>query len=221
MSSNGLENASWSPRNPAERILMTLKMHGPLTAAVIGDRLGVTGEAARQQLLRLAKDNLVASRSIPAGVGRPTLEWELTASGHARFPDTHAMLTVQILDSVRSLLGEAALDTIIANRERETRAYYKAEVAQQNGLRERVATLADMRTAEGYMAEVQESADGSLLLIENHCPICAAAAECQGFCRSELNIFQDTLGTDVVVERVEHLINGGRRCTYAIRSIAP
>jgi predicted ArsR family transcriptional regulator len=26
-------------------------------------------------------------------------------------------------------------------------------------------------------------------LIENHCPICAAATECQGFCRAELSNF--------------------------------
>jgi predicted ArsR family transcriptional regulator len=40
------------------------------------------------------------------------------------------------------------------------------------------------------MAEVKTQADGSCLLIENHCPICAAAEACQGFCRSELEVFQ-------------------------------
>ena len=33
------------------------------------------------------------------------------------------------------------------------------------------------------MAEVEPQDDGSLLLIENHCPICAAATSCQSFCR--------------------------------------
>mgnify|MGYP003836217747 CR=1 FL=1 len=218
MSSDSLENASWSPRNPAERTLMALKMHGPLTATAIGEKLGISGEAARQQLIRLAKEDMVASSSSPSGVGRPSLNWELTVAGHARFPDTHAMLTVQILESVRTLLGEAALDTIIANREHETCTQYKAKVSQQKGLRERVATLADLRTAEGYMSEVQETADGSFLLVENHCPICAAATECQGFCRSELNIFKDVLGADADVERLEHVVNGGQRCSYRIRS---
>jgi len=197
---------------------MALKMHGPLTATAIGEKLGISGEAARQQLIRLAKEDMVASSSSPSGVGRPSLNWELTVAGHARFPDTHAMLTVQILESVRTLLGEAALDTIIANREHETCTQYKAKVSQQKGLRERVATLADLRTAEGYMSEVQETADGSFLLVENHCPICAAATECQGFCRSELNIFKDVLGADADVERLEHVVNGGQRCSYRIRS---
>jgi len=31
------------------------------------------------------------------------------------------------------------------------------------------------------MAEFEAEPDGSFLLIENHCPICAAAKTCQGF----------------------------------------
>ena len=55
-----------------------------------------------------------------------------------------------------------------------------------------------------YMAEWTETEDG-WLLIENHCPICAAAAECQNFCRSELDIFRRVLGPSVTVERVDHV----------------
>lgn len=217
MSSEGLENLEWSPRNPAERVLMMLKMHGALSTASVGEKLGITGEAARQQLVRLADEGLVAASSKPTGVGRPTQQWELTAAGHARFPDTHAALTVQILESVRSLLGEAALDRIIAKREDETRALYKAAMAGRATLSDRVAALAELRSAEGYMADWQETDDGGLLLVENHCPICAAATSCQGFCRAELNVFRDTLGPEASVERAEHVINGGRRCSYLIR----
>ncbi|MAS03142.1 MAG: MarR family transcriptional regulator [Ahrensia sp.] len=217
MSRESLDNSDWSPRSPSERILMLLKMHGKLTAADLGEKLGTTGEAARQQLARLAKDGLAIATSEPSGVGRPTRIWKLTAAGHARFPDTHAALTVQILESVRSLLGEAALDRIIAKREDETRAQYKAAMAGKSGLKERVAALADLRSAEGYMAGWQETADGGVLLVENHCPICAAATSCQDFCRAELGVFRDVLGPDASVERAEHLVNGGRRCSYVIR----
>ena len=47
-------------------------------------------------------------------------------------------------------------------------------------------------------------------------PICAAAAACQGFCRSELQIFQAVLGEDVQVTRTEHILSGARRCAYRI-----
>jgi predicted ArsR family transcriptional regulator len=216
MSSDSLENALWSPRSPAERVLMALKMHGALTASALGKKLGITGEAVRQQLVRLAEDGLVGATSTPSGVGRPTQNWSLTPAAQARFPDTHAALSVQLLGLVRSTLGEDALDQVISAREAETRAAYAASVAGQASLRDRVAALAALRSAEGYMAAWEEQADGTILLVENHCPICAAATACQGFCRSELQIFRAVLGPGTQIERLEHIVNGGRRCSYSI-----
>jgi len=217
MSIHGLENSAWSPRSPAERVLMALKMHGELSTAALGKALGTTGEAARQQLLRLAEDGLVAATSTPSGVGRPTQQWRLTAAAQARFPDTHAALTVQLLDIVRARLGEAALDEVIAAREQEVRATYAAAVQDRPSLRDRIAALVALRSAEGYMAGWHETESGTFMLVENHCPICAAATACQGFCRSELDIFRSVLGPDVAIERTEHIVGGGRRCSYLIR----
>jgi len=215
------ESVTWSPRSPAERVLMALKMHGAMSAAALGSRLGTTGEAARQQLARLAEEGLVIATSEARGVGRPTQSWSLTPAAQSRFPDTHAALTVQLLAIVRNSLGEDALDTLISIREAETRAAYEADLAHRTSLRDKVAALADLRSAEGYMADWREEPDGSLVLIENHCPICAAATACQGFCRAELDVFRSVLGPTAEVMRNEHIVAGGRRCSYAIREIEP
>lgn len=216
MSSSDLENYAWSPRSPGERVLMALKMRNGLSSSAIGEQLGITGEAARQQLLRLAQDGLVTSENISAGVGRPTQAWSLTAAAQSRFPDTHAALTVQLLDLIGSTLGEGALDTIITARETLTREAYEGAVSDKLDLKDRVAALVDLRSREGYMAGWTEQPDGSLLLVENHCPICAAATACQGFCRAELEVFRAVLGPDVNVEREDHIVSGGRRCSYRI-----
>ena len=73
-----------------------------------------------------------------------------------------------------------------------------------------------MRSAEGYMARVEALADEVFLLVEDHCPICAAAMSCQGFCRIELRVFRDLLGPEWHIEREDHLLTGARRCTYRI-----
>lgn len=199
---------------------MALKMHGAMSTAALATKLAITGEAARQQLLRLAEEGLVAATAQSRGVGRPSQSWALTPAAQARFPDTHAALTVQLLDIVRSSLGEDALDQIISVREADTKAAYKRVVGEQAGLRGRVAALVRLRSAEGYMAEWREAEDGSLLLVENHCPICAAATACQGFCRAELEVFRSVLGPDAEVRREEHIVSGGRRCSYVIREVA-
>lgn len=215
MSRENLENKLPAMR-VAERLLMLLKTRGAQTAATLGAALGTTGEAARQQLVKLAADGLVEAESQSRGVGRPIQLWRLTATGNARFPDTHAELTVQLLRSIRSELGEAALDRLIAVREMEACASYATEFLGLTTLEEKVARLAAIRTREGYMAEWQLEDEG-YLLIENHCPICAAATTCIGFCRAELDLFRTVLGPKVTVERTEHILEGARRCAYRIR----
>ncbi|MEJ5018489.1 metalloregulator ArsR/SmtB family transcription factor [Ochrobactrum vermis] len=199
--------------------MLALKMRGAQTAAAIGEHLGTTGEAVRQQLVRLAEEGLVAPHSVSQGVGRPSQFWDLTETGNKRFPDTHADLTVQLLHSVRTILGDDALDTLIAHRETETRRQYQTRLKDLS-LDQRVKELADIRSAEGYMADAEKREDGSWLLIENHCPICAAADACQGFCRSELQVFRAVLGPDVSVNRTEHILAGARRCAYVISPAA-
>jgi len=213
-----LENNDASARPTAQRLLVLLKTRGPQPSAELGAVLGITGEAARQQLVKLGEEGLVEAESEARGVGRPLQRWRLTASGNARFPDTHAELTVQLIATVRGVLGEAALERIIAAREAETRQAYASALAGAGGLAERVARLAALRAREGYMAEWRAEGDG-FLLIENHCPICAAAASCQGFCRAELDIFRSVLGAAARIVRDEHILAGARRCVYRITPI--
>jgi predicted ArsR family transcriptional regulator len=75
--------------------------------------------------------------------------------------------------------------------------------------------LVELRSAEGYMAEYARRDDGSYVIAENHCPICATAAACQGFCRSELALLAHLLAP-ARVERSEHLLAGSRRCAYVV-----
>jgi predicted ArsR family transcriptional regulator len=190
-------------------------MHGPQSSAVLGRSLSISGEAARQQLLRLEDQGLVEARNEVRGVGRPVAMWHLTTAAASRFPDTHAQLTVDLLALVQEQLGEAALETVISAREDETRAGYLDAMTGTTTTAERIARLAEIRSDEGYMAEWSDEG-GSFLLVENHCPICAAASQCQRFCRAELKVFQDVLGPDVTIERVEHIPSGARRCAYRI-----
>ncbi|MDA5542604.1 transcriptional regulator [Yersinia rochesterensis] len=209
-----IDHSTSQPQSVAERLLMLLKTRGPLQATDAGKILGTTGEAARQQFVKLAKDGLVVAVAQAKGVGRPIQLWQLTEAGNARFPDAHGELTVQLLRMVRTKLGEEALNLLIDTREQETRELYCEAMKGANSIDDRVERLVAIRSQEGYMAECQTQADGSILLIENHCPICAAATSCQGFCRAELDVFREAL--QAPVERTEHILSGSRRCVYRV-----
>lgn len=214
MSSDDLEKNRPS-RSAADRLLTLLKTRGPQTAADLGAALGTTGENARQQLAKLAAEGLAEAHAETRGVGRPVQLWQLTEAGNARFPDAHAELTVQLLRAVKSTFGPAGLEKLIDARESETLANYRREMEGITTLKERVSKLAEIRSREGYMAEWREE-DGAFMLIENHCPICAAALACQNFCRSELTVFQDVIGPDAAIERQDHILAGARRCAYRV-----
>lgn len=199
----------------ADRILMFLKMRGEATSLLISEELSITKEGARKHLLNLAEEGLIQPSVKSEGVGRPTTYYTLTEKGLAQFPDTHAEVTVQLLRSVKNLLGENALELLITDREKNTHDRYEKALSNTKSLEKRLEVLTEARTKEGYMAEWKKEGK-EYFLIENHCPICAAATECQGFCRAELSNFQSLIGPEYTVERIDHIISGGQRCVYKI-----
>lgn len=199
----------------ADRILMFLKTRGEATSLLIAEELSITKEGARKHLLNLAEAGLIEPTMKSEGVGRPSTYYTLTDKGLAQFPDTHAEVTVQLLQSVKNLLGENALDLLITDREKNTYERYQKALSKTKTLEQRLQVLAEARSKEGYMAEWKKEGK-EYFLIENHCPICAAATECQGFCRAELSNFRLLIGNDYKVERVDHIISGGQRCVYKI-----
>lgn len=201
---------------PADRILFHLKSRGPAETLGLAGALNISRQAVLQHLERLVGDGLVSHRDERRGVGRPRRIWSLTPAAQARFPDTHAQLTLEMLAAVRAEFGEAGVERMIARREAATAESYDQAMADAEGLEARVACLAEIRTAEGYMADWSPDPGGGFLLVENHCPICAAAAACQGFCRAELMVFRHVLGPGVAIERTDHILAGARRCAYRI-----
>lgn len=204
-----------------DRVLFLLKTRGAQTAADLAARLEVTPMAVRQHLAALSAEGLVASSDERRKVGRPARLWSLTDAASQRFPDTHAELTVDLLKALRTTFGEEGLDRLVTERGRQQREMYAARMPTASvPVQERIAALAQVRAAEGYMAEWTADGDGAWLLLENHCPVCAAARVCQGFCRDELEMFRALLGAGVTVTRTEHVLAGARRCAYRIEENA-
>lgn len=204
------------PRKRTRRaILELLKQEGPLPAQAIAKRLDVTPMAVRQHLYGLQEEKLVSFTELIEGRGRPSKVWQLTSAADPHFPNGNEELVVGIIRAVGQRFGESGLDQIIDDRATAQAARYRDELEGTPSLKGKLQALARLRTREGYMAEVEKTRDG-YLLIENHCPICAAAASCQGFCRSELDIFRSLMPKGVTVERTEHIISGSRRCVYRV-----
>ncbi len=200
-------------------IIDSLKAEGPQDAARLAERHGISAMAVRQHLYDLEAEGLVTheAEARPPGSarGRPAKLWSLTPAADRFFPDGHAELTVGLIDSMKQAFGAKGLEKLLTVRAREQVAAYKAAIGQRKTLAARLRALAAIRSDEGYMAEVQKTA-GGYLLIENHCPVCSAAAACTSLCNKELEVFQETLGDSVAVKRSDHILAGARRCAYLV-----
>jgi predicted ArsR family transcriptional regulator len=213
---------SAQPQAPAERktrraITKLLKTEGPLDSAKLAERLGLTAMAVRQHLYALQREGLVAAEARPVPIGRPAKFWRLTREADRLFPEAYAELSVALIDSVKDAFGDEGLERVLTSRCARQRMDYGKRIRPGDRLEKRLQELAKVRTEEGYMAEIRSEGEGSYLLIENHCPICAAANACQGFCATELELFRSVLGPGVTVERAEHIISGDHRCVYRVQ----
>jgi predicted ArsR family transcriptional regulator len=115
------------------------------------------------------------------------------------------------------VLGQEALDTLVKSKQETDYARFAEEIEPIKGVEGKLKKFTEARTIEVYMAELQQTENG-WLFIENHCPICSAAASCDGFCRSEIENIQRLIGNTMTVERDDHAATGDRRCVYRIKS---
>lgn len=190
-----------------------------MDASALASRLAVSAMAVRQHLYALQKEHLVTYQEEPRAIGRPGKLWQLTSAADRFFPNGYAELTLSLINSMKEAFGEEGLERLLEIRTRQQIESYQEQMTESTSLQQRLEALAELRTDEGYMAEIQQQADGSFLLVENHCPICAAATACTGLCRKELEVFQNVLGQDVAI-RTEHIVAGARRCAYQVSSTA-
>jgi len=203
-----------------DRIMHRLKTRGPQSVKILSKQLDMTTMGVRQHLAELESKGLVGQTQEERQTrGRPVHLWKLSAAGHGRFPDMHSQTTTELIDVIRSTLGEQSLNQLIEQRSEEIEAQYREQLgATEPDLQLQIERLAQLRSDEGYMAEVRLLPDG-FMLIENHCPICTAATSCQQFCETELDLFQRLFEDKAVVTRTDHLLAGARRCAYKINAI--
>ena len=201
-----------------QAILRLLKQQGPSDSEGLAAELGISAMAVRQHLYALRTQKLATYQEEPRPIGRPAKMWRLTPAAEPHFPDAHAGLTVNLLNAAERTFGEQGVKRVVLQCAQQQIENYQSRIPARASLQNRLATLISLRNEEGYMAEVQRQPDGSFLLIENHCPISAAANTCPKLCDAEFEVFRAILGQGVAIERTEHMLAGARRCVYRIRT---
>lgn len=206
-----LDKANHSTRNA---IVALLKQKGEAGMKDISCSMGISKMAVSKHLSNLERDQLVKKRVIRAGVGRPEYRYSLTPNAHYLFPTSYPYIALSALAFIEERIGEEGVSAFFEKR--------KDELIQRYSMRmkdllyeEKIRELARVREEEGFLAETNKLADGTMVLVEHNCPLMTVASRYGLACSAELALFRKLLGDDV--ERTHWMVNGEHMCRYVIR----
>ena len=198
------------------RTLDTMKRLGPTTIGEIAKHLGITHEAARQQVNQLEADGLIDGSAEPTGSGggRPARRFRLTRGGEHAFPKRYGDLAGMLLDVVGSRLGPAAVRHVIAAAVDAKVAAWNPVLSGRRSLRARLNALRSIYVEDDPWVEVTEE-NGRATLIERNCPYFDVAHERPELCSMTVHTLSRLLGRRV--ERVRRFQNGHGMCAFMVR----
>lgn len=200
--------------------MRSLLSDGPATAAELSARLGITAAGVRKHLDALeASGDVVAGDRPPFGPmpgprrGRPARIYALTDSGRSRFEQAYDDLAVSALRFLRQVQPEA-LEEFANRRAAELEERYRAELDGVTDAHARAARLAELLTADGYAASVEEGPTAVLQVCQHNCPVAQAAHEFPQLCDAESAAFARLLDTSVT--RLATIAHGDGVCTCLV-----
>src|SRR3954447_5360366 len=219
---NGRRVPSGGPSGLRRDIVMQLRMDGASSPARLAARLGASRTGVLQQLRALEGAGLVSRKTIRHGVGRPRHQYDVTEEAQDLFPSNYDALAAGLLAAIEAVGGDDLLEQIFTARRRQlgdrVRRRMADRISPNAPLVDRVRELAVIQADNGYLADANVEADGTIRLREHNCAIYHVAQGSPFACQAELELFREVLGADVV--REQHIASGDRSCIYRI-AVAP
>ena len=154
-------------RPQAVAILDLVKRSTGLSVNELAKQLKLSYMGAKQYCNELEKKGMLDTFRRPKDIGRPDMLYRLTPKAEAFYPEVGNELSIDLLQSAAQLYGPSAPDKLLFNYfTRQADAYLKK--IKGTTLSERVTSLARLRDAEGYCAQVEIDADQNISLVEFH-----------------------------------------------------
>src|SRR5215470_1783085 len=184
------------------RIARLIMENGPVTAAGLSARLGLTPAAVRRHLDNLVADGMIETRSARTygsrGRGRPARLFAITDAGRSAFVHAYDDMATSALRFLAETAGPSAVAAFARRQIAELERRYAPVVAAAPAP-ERVKALAAALSADGYAASAsgRPGSGGGDQLCQHHCPVAHVAAKYPQLCEAETEAFGRLLGTPV------------------------
>ena len=194
-----------------DRILdLLLTSEEPMPVQALGAALGISRNAAHQQVTALEREGLIERASAIRTKGRPSQGFRLSAAGKATFPRQYVLLAKQLLEELSRHLGPDELK----------RAMTRIGLTLANSLPaglpddadQRIVAIAELMRGLGYESRAIEGPEGPQIEAHN-CVFHDLAMADPGICEVDLALLRAASG-----QQVEHrrcMARGERSCRFA------
>ena len=198
-----------------DRILdLLLKSEESLTVQVLSSALGISRNAAHQQIIALEAEGLVERASAIRTKGRPSQGFRLSEAGKATFPRQYALLAKQMLQELSAYLGPDELKKAMERIGVSLADSLRAEVGSDPA--ERVHSIAGLMRELGYESKAVEGDDGPEIEAHN-CVFHDLARADPAICEVDLSLLRSLSGK--TVEHRRCMARGERSCRFAFRPV--
>jgi len=200
----------FTSESPAGKILAYLQRHGEATVKQFEELLGISTTAVREHLTHLEAKDLVATKLVRRGPGRPHALYFLTNAAQDLFPKEYDTLSTMLLREIASQEGPDRLQVLLNAVGARLAEEYRGPDAGAE-LPERLLALCAALEQRGIPVELLPDGDGFKLFA---CPYLDVAQEHAGVCSMERRMVEQVLGKQIALEGT--IREGGRSCHFTV-----
>ncbi len=177
-------------KSTREKILLLLKIHGPMTVKMLSDELGITPMGVRRHLTAMERDGLVKHEQRRQMIGRPAYYFKLTPEAENLFPKSYDRLAVSILRVISEKWGEERVREIAEELTKGEMGGAELALRGKSGA-EKIAAFVDYVNQKGFFATWEEKEPGHFEIYQYNCPLLAVAAHFPVLCEARLNAIRE------------------------------
>jgi predicted ArsR family transcriptional regulator len=203
------------PARSRDRILeLLLRSEGPLSVQSLAASLGISRNAAHQQVTALEREGLIERASAIRTKGRPSQGFQLSTAGKATFPRQYSLLAKQLLEELSRHLGPEELHAAMKRIGKTLAASLSAKI----GANADQALIAGLMRELGYESALVDTADGAEIEAHN-CVFHDLAMDDPAICEVDLALLRSLSGKDVDHRRC--MARGEGSCRFAFVPTKP
>lgn len=179
-----------------------------MTVNDLAEKLELTDNAVRANLLSLERDGLIRQSGLQRGTRKPHYAYELTGEAEHLFPKAYDTLLNQLIAVLKGRLTPKVLKEVL----REVGRSLAGDPSSGGSLESRAGKGLMALEAIGGSARVEKE-EGKLFIRSASCPLATAVAEHPEVCQLAESLLSRIIGARVR-ERCDRA--GAPRCTFEV-----